>query len=147
MQLREPDAEALPDRHHDLGEEGRAVRREEPVQGPAELIIAHAGLGRRGEPVEAGGERAKRLALPVDGLPLHDDRPQQDPEPVGVRHGDPPVVGRDVPRQGRRQVQAGQEVIHQGQRPQPLRAEREPGPSGSLCLRARQAGAILSARL
>jgi len=145
VQLREAHAEALADRHDDLREERRAIGIEEPVQGPPELIVPDAELRVRAEAVQAGRERADRLALPVDGLPLHHDGPQQDPQPLGVRHGHPAVVGGDVPGQDRREVQARQEVVDQGERSQPLRAEREAGP-GRRLLRAAHSVAILSAR-
>lgn len=109
------------------------------------MIVADPDVHVRREAIEAGGERADRLPVAVDGLPLDHDGPQQDAQAIGVGHRHATVGRGHVPGQDRADVQAREEVVHEGERAQPLRAEREARRRGGL-LRARHSSCIITDR-
>ncbi len=81
VQLVAADLEALRDGDHHFGEQGRAVRIEEPVQRSADAVVAHLIHPLRVQGIHLRRKRAHGLLLAIDRLPLHQDRAQQHAEP------------------------------------------------------------------
>lgn len=114
MQLLAAQGEALPDGHHHFGQQRRSVGVEEPIERPADAVIADVGHLVTGDAEAAGGELMHRLALAVDRLALDDERAQQHPQGGGVRQDGAPIGGGNVLGEQRREAQPLEEVIDQG---------------------------------
>ena len=101
VELLEAHPEALPDGDHDVGQQGGAIGVEEPVEGSADAIVAEVLEFTLFEPEEPAGKPLHHLRLAVDGLPLDDDRAEQNAQRLGVsrqlRAGDPIPLRRSRP--------------------------------------------------
>ena len=113
VQLVEAQAEALCDRHDDLGQQRCAVGIEESIQSAPEPVIAEA-LHLLGIDAEhAAGKPMHGLVLAVDGFALDDERAQQHAQSASMRDG-APGIGGDMPAQQVFQADALDEVIDKG---------------------------------
>ena len=134
MQPFELHGEALRHDQYHLREQRRPIRLEQPVERPAQPIIAQALEVVRRDAKEAAGKAVDGLLRPVDRLALDDDRAHQHPERLGVRQAAAPVGGGHVLLEEGREVHAFDEVINEGKRTQPLGAESECGGARRTCL-------------
>jgi len=76
MQFGEAHGELLPHREHHFGEQRAAIGVKQPVQRPADAVIAKMTHLSGREPKELGSEAHRGLLLAIDRLTLHDDRAQ-----------------------------------------------------------------------
>jgi hypothetical protein len=66
--------ELLDRRDHDARQQGAAIGVEESIQGAANDVITHVGRLVGIEPERLRGKSGDDFLLPVDGLPLHQNR-------------------------------------------------------------------------
>ncbi len=119
MQLAQHQSEA-PRRQHHLGQQRRAVAGEPPVQRAPDAIVGQACRLRRVYADQPRREARRALLLAIHRLALDDDRAQQHALRLRVRDAAVAVGGRHMALEQFRQPDAAQEVIDQGQRPQPV---------------------------
>ncbi len=114
MQFIEAHGELLPHREHHGGEQRRPIGVEESIERATAAVVAQLPHLRGREPEELGREAHRGFLLAVDRFALDDDRAQQHPQRLGVRHGVAPVAGGHVLVEQRLQAQALEEVVDQG---------------------------------
>jgi hypothetical protein len=114
MEFGEAHGELLADREHHFGEQRRSVGVEEPIQGPADPIVAKLPHLSGREPKQGVGEADGGLLLAVDRFALDDDRAQEHPERLGVRHRAAPIARGDVSVEERLEADALEEVVDEG---------------------------------
>jgi len=100
--------------HHQRGHQAGAVTLEEPVQSPAQSVIAQV----------LGGPQGRVILLrpslnPVEGIGLKKDAFDQQLQGIDI------VGGLDLLAQQRAQVQSPQEVVHEGQSPLQFFSQRK----------------------
>jgi hypothetical protein len=114
VQLLHPHAKSLPQHQRHLGQQRATVGVEQPIQCPADAVVAEALRLRGIDAEQAPGETAGGLLLAVDRFALHDDRAQQRAQCLRVRHRAAAVGGGHMALEQLEQPQALQEVVDQG---------------------------------
>jgi hypothetical protein len=92
MQLGQAHGELLPHREHHLSEQRCAIGVKQPIERTSDAVIAKVAHLRSRQPKELRSKAHRGLLLAVDGFALNDDRAQQHPQGLRVRHGAAPIA-------------------------------------------------------
>ena len=115
MQSLEVHAKAPSHRHDDLGQQRCAVGIEQPIERPADAVIAQVCKVRLSHAEERGGKRCRRLLLTVNRRALDDQRAQQNAERLRMRDGRAAVrfAAIEVLLEHFEQAHAFEKVVHE----------------------------------
>ena len=83
VQLAQIDIEGLHGTHHDIRQQGGAVRQEQGIEGAAHAIVIEKARRALGQPQEGLIEPAGPLVQRVEGFAFDQDVAQQHPDPEG----------------------------------------------------------------